>query len=437
MRRITALAGVAAISLTLAACGGSTGTETGGAETGGANPWEGDASQVDVMTWWEAGSEKLGLEALEKVFLEQNPDTKFVNAAVAGGGGSQAKQKLSADLANKNAPDTFQAHAGAELTDYIDADQIVDISGLYDELGLKSAFPQTLIDRLTVDGSIYSIPSNVHRANVVWANPTVLKEAGIDTAKPPADIDAWIADMEKIKAAGKTPITVGMAWTQVHLLETILIADLGADGYNGLFDGSTKWDSAEVKKALGHFEKIMSFTDKSLHSEDWEPAMNPVIEGKAAYNVMGDWAVAAFDSQQKKAGTDYIYFPVPGTDGIFDFLADSFTLPKDATHPGGTKAWLSTISSKEGQIAFNKVKGSIPARSDLSDAEKGEFSEYQQNAMESFGKDTIVSSIAHGAALPVKISNEISDAVKKFTETGSGLDAFQAELVKATDSIGK
>ncbi|MDO5721883.1 MAG: ABC transporter substrate-binding protein [Actinomycetaceae bacterium] len=439
MRRITTLAGIAAVSLALAACGGNAGTN-GGTETQsseGANPWEGDASQVDVMTWWEAGSEKLGLEALEKVFQEQNPDTKFVNAAIAGGGGSQAKQKLSADLANKNAPDTFQAHAGAELTDYIDADQIVDISGLYDELDLKSAFPATLIDRLTVDGSIYSVPSNVHRANVVWANPNVLKEAGIDTEKPPADIDAWIADMEKIKAAGKTPITVGMAWTQVHLLETILIADLGADGYNGLFDGKTKWDSDEVKKALTHFEKIMSFTDKSLHSEDWEPAMNPVIEGKAAYNVMGDWAVAAYDSQQKKAGTDYIYFPVPGTDGIFDFLADSFTLPKDAKHPGGTKAWLQTISSKEGQIAFNKVKGSIPARSDLSDAEKGEFSEYQQNAMQSFGNDTIVSSIAHGAAVPVKVSNAISDAVTKFTETGASVDDFQAEIVKATQDLGK
>lgn len=443
MRRISLLAGIAVASLALSACGGSDKpTENGsaGSTEGSAAsdaPWEGDASEVDVVTWWEAGSEKLGLEALVKVFEQQHPDTKFVNAAIAGGGGSQAKQKLAADLAAGSAPDTFQAHAGAELADYIDAAQILDISGLYDELDLRKAFPQTLIDRLTVDGAIYSIPSNVHRANVVWANPKVLEEAGIDSKTPPKDIDAWIADMEKIKAAGKVPITVGMAWTQVQLLETVLIADLGADKYNGLFDGSTKWDSEEVKKALGHFEKIMSFTDKSLYTEDWEPAMNPIIEGKAAYNVMGDWAVAAFDSQGKKAGDDYIYFPVPGTDGVFDFLADSFTLPKGAKHPGGTKAWLSTISSKEGQIAFNKVKGSIPARSDLSEAEKQEFSEYQQNAMESFGKDTIVSSIAHGAALPVKISNAISDATAKFSESGSGVDAFQAELVKATESIGK
>ena len=437
MRRVIAgLAGIAALSLMLTACGGGTTTSDSPSDGGSSSasaPWEGDASQVDVVTWWEAGSEKLGLEALAKVFDEQNPDTQFVNAAIAGGSGSQAKQKLAADLAAGSAPDTFQAHAGAELTDYIEAGQILDISGLYDELGLRDAFPKTLIDRLTVHGAIYSEPSNIHRANVVSANPTELKEAGLDPATPPADLDAWIADMEKIKAAGKTPITVGMAWTQVQLLETILIADLGADGYNGLFDGTTKWDSEGVTKAIEHFQKIMSFTDKSLYSEDWEPALNPVIEGKAAYNVMGDWAVAAYDAQNKTAGTDYIYFPVPGTDGIFDFLADSFTLPKGVAHPGGTKAWLKTISSKEGQIAFNTVKGSIPARSDLTDEEKAKFSDYQKSAMQSFGKDTIVSSIAHGAALPVKKSNAITDATTKFIETGQSVADFQAALVKAVE----
>ncbi|MDT3767979.1 extracellular solute-binding protein [Gleimia hominis] len=437
MRKTRLLAILGASSLLLAACGSGSG---GGSDSGASDnkkPWEGDASEVAVATWWEAGSEKLGLEALTKVFEDQNPKTKFVNAAIAGGGGSQAKQKLAADLAAGSPPDTFQAHAGAELSDYIDADQIEDLTGLYDELGLKDAFPETLIDQLKVDGKLYSVPSNVHRANVVWANPKVLEEAGVDAKTPPKDIDAWIADMEKIKAAGKTPITVGMAWTQTELLETILIADLGAEEYNGLFDGKTKWDSDGVKKALEHFEKIISFTDKSLISEDWEPAMQPVVDGKAAYHVMGDWAVASFDTQKKKAGEDYVYFPVPGTDGVFDFLADSFTLPKGAKHPGGTKAWLTTISSKDGQIAFSTVKGSIPARADLTDEEKGKFSEYQQNAMESFGKDTIVSSIAHGAALPVKVSNDINDAVSKFVEGGSDLDAFQQALMKATDSVGK
>lgn len=433
MKRILSVASAVSVGLVLAACGG--GGDNGaapapGGTSGGAAA--GDASEVQVVTWWAQGSEKAGLEALQKVFTEQHPQTKFVNAALAGGAGSQAKQKLQADLQAGNPPDTFQAHAGAELTDYIDAAQIEDVSALYDEFQLKDAFPASLMDRLTVDGKIYSVPSNVHRANVVWANPKVLKEAGINSTTAPANLDAWIADMEKVKAAGKTPITVGMDWTQTQLLETILISDLGPEKYNGLWDGSTDWAGQEVTTAIGHFQKIMALTNTDRDGLDWEPAMQKVIDGQAAYNVMGDWAVAAFDAQKKTEGTDWIWFPVPGQEKVFDFLADSFTLPVGAKHPGGTKAWLQTISSAEGQTAFNKVKGSIPARTDVDGAQ---FSAYQQKAMESFKNDTIVSSLAHGAAAPVAVSTAINKAVVKFTQGASDAATFQQELVAATASL--
>ncbi len=444
MRRVMAGVGVAVLALSMAACssGGSgdassSGNESGGGSDSSAKPWDGDASEVDVVTWWEAGSEKEGLQALQTVFEQKFPDTKFVNAAIAGGGGSQAKQKLAADLAAGNPPDTFQAHAGAELSDYIDAGQIEDLSGLYDELGLRDVFPKSLIDRLTVDGKIYSVPSNIHRANMVWANPTVIKAAGLDPDKPATSIKDWIADMGKIKAAGYTPITVGQAWTQTQLLENVLISELGAKGYTGLFDGSTKWDSAEVTQAVKDYATIMSFTDSSLYSEDWEPAMQPVVDGKAAYNVMGDWAYLGLTSQGKKLGTDVIAFPTPGTEKIYDFLADSFTLPKGAKHPGGAKNWLETISSKEGQTAFNSVKGSIPARNDLSADELAKFSDYQKGAMEAFKTDEIVSSIAHGAAVPASVSNAIGDALSKFAQGASDATQLQSALVEATADLAE
>ncbi|SPT53422.1 P39 [Actinomyces bovis] len=431
--RRQALVGLSATAVmaTLAACGSKGTSGSSGGKAG-----EGDATQVDVVTWWSAGSEKQGLDALTKVFSTQFPNTKFENKAVSGGAGSQAKQKLAADLAAKTPPDTYQAHAGAEIKDDIDAGYLVDVSSLYEEFGLTKAFPETLVDRLKDEkGKIYSVPSNIHRANVVWASVSVLKVAGLDPKAPAKDLDGWLADMEKVKAAGFTPITMGMAWTQLQLLETVLLADLGAEKYNGLFDGKTDWAGADVTKALEHFSKIVAYTDKSLYTEDWEPAMKPIMENKAAFNVMGDWAVAAFDTASKKADEDYVYFPVPGTDGVFDFLADGFTLAEGAKHPGGAKNWLKCISSKEGQIAFNTVKGSIPARKDLTDEEKGKFSEYQKTAMESFGKDTIVSSIAHGAALPAKASNAMSDALTKFAQGASDVAALQQALAEAYKSV--
>lgn len=418
-----ATAGAAVLALGLAGCAGGGSPESGG---GG----EGSASEVEVFTWWAAGSEKVGLDALVGVFNEQHPDVKFINGAVAGGAGSAAKDLLQSRLQAGDPPDTFQAHAGMELQDYIDAGQVEDISGLYDEFGLRDAFPKDLVDRLTVDGAIYSIPSNIHRANVVWANPAVLTEAGLDPAAEYADMDSWFTALDAVKATGKTPLSVATTWTQVNLLETVLLSELGADGYNGLWDGSTDWEGADVTAALKDFEKLMSYTNTDRDGLDWPDAIQQVIDGDAAFNVMGDWAEAAFAEANLSSPADYIYFPVPGTDGVFDFLADSFTLPVGAPHPDGAKAWLETVGSAEGQAAFNKAKGSIPARTD---ADTSDFSPYQKTAIESFAADTIVSSLAHGAAAPVATLNKVSDATSKFTTGASDLATFQSELAAAVN----
>jgi len=114
---------------------------------------------VEVFTWWADGGEKAGLDGLVSAFGTDCGNFKFVNGAVAGGAGANAKQVLASRLAQSDPPDTFQAHAGAELTDYIKAGQIEDLSQEYKDWGLSNAFPKGLIDNLTVGGKIYSVPA--------------------------------------------------------------------------------------------------------------------------------------------------------------------------------------------------------------------------------------------------------------------------------------
>jgi glucose/mannose transport system substrate-binding protein len=436
MRRSRIFAAVGALALILgsAACGTDDGdnpddTSTAGSDTSAA------ASEVEVFTWWTSGSEALGLEALEGVLKDKYPDVKFVNGGVTGGGGS-AKELLQTRLTANEPPDTFQVHAGKEAQDYIDAGQVEDVSDLYSKYSLNDVFPQDLVDMLTQDGKIYTIPSNVHRANVLWASVPVLEKAGLptDSAKF-ASIDDFIKALDQIKANAPevTPLSVGNTWTQVHLLETVLIAELGAPAYTGLFDGSTDWAGAEVKGALEKFGKLMTYTNADRESMDWEPAMQMLLDGTAAFNIMGDWVPALLDSNNLVAGKDYLYAASPGTDGVFDFLADSFSRCVGAPHVAGADAWLDVISSKEGQIAFNKTKGSIPARTDIDLAAEG-FSEYQQTAASDYGTAAIVGSIQHGAAATIQQGNDANLAVSKFTTSAmdaAAIDTLQQELAKA------
>ena len=78
---------------------------------------------------------------------------------------------------------------------------------------------------------------------------------------------------------------------------------------------------------------------------------------------------------------------------IFVLVVDSFTLPMGAPHPENAKNWLKILGSKEAQEAFNPLKGSIPARTDVN---RDIFSPYHQWSMDSFAKDALVPSCAHG-----------------------------------------
>ena len=402
LSRTVAVLGAAGL-LAVSACGNS---DDGGSGDSAAS------KDVTVFTWWADGGEKAGLDGLISTFGTDCKDYKFVNSAVAGGAGSNAKQVLANDLQAGKPPSTFQAHAGAELGDYIKAGQVDDVSGLYKDFGLDKAFPQSLIDNLTVDGKIYSIPANVHRANVVWANPTVLKKANIDGATAPATVDAWIADMDKLKAAGvKAPLAISKGFAQEMLVEAVLLAELGPDKFIGLWKNETDWAGADVTAALEKYKKLLTYTNVDREAIDWPDALGYVNKGTAGYTLMGDW-VAAQQLSDKVPDSAYTYWPSPGTAGNFQYLADSFTLPTNGANPDGAKCWLKVVGSAEGQKAFNTKKGSIPARSD---AVAADYPKYQQAAMADWAKDKIVPSCAHGAACSLGQNNDILSAISQFS----------------------
>lgn len=428
-KSLAAVAGLAAVGLALAGCAGSV-DESGGND---GNTGSSD-SQVEVFTWWASGSEKVGLDALVGVFNSQHPDVEFINASVAGGAGSNAKAALASRLEANDPPDSFQAHAGAELTDYIEAGQLQDLSGFFSDEGLGDVFPASLIERITVDGKIYSVPSNIHRANVTWVNTALLEAAGVDATKAPASIDAWLADLEKVKQSGvATPLALGTEWTQMQLFETVLLADLGAEGYSGLWDGSTSWDDPGVGAAIDHYGQLLEYVNSDFTGLDWDAATQILIDGAAAYNVMGDWAEAAFAQAGWTYGTEYTTWASAGTEGTFDFLADSFTLPVGAPNEAAAYDWLRTVSSADGQKAFNQAKGSIPARTDASASDYGP---YQQTAIQSWASDTVVSSLAHGAAAKISWSTDISSAIGKFGSDRDAASLQTALVAAATKALG-
>jgi glucose/mannose transport system substrate-binding protein len=348
--------------------------------------------QLEIFTWWASGGEAAGLAGMTTEFERLNPDTPFINASVAGAAGVNAKGVLVSRMQAGNPPDTFQAHAGEELSSYVKAGQIEDVSFLYKEEGWDKIFPKDLIKTLTTNGKIYSVPVNIHRSNVLWWNPAAAKKAGI--TKAPATLDAMIKDMAKFKKAGIDGIALAGNgdWAIAHLFDYVLLASMGPDKFDGLWKGTTKWNGREVKKAIGQFSKVLSYGNSSK-SLDWPDAGKLVTTGKAGFFIMGDWASSQWQSEGLKLGKDYTWAPGPGTAGVYQWLSDSFTLPKGATNRDAGIAWLKVCGSKAGQDAFNPAKGSISARTD---SDPKLYDSYLQAAMKSWKKDRLVGSTVHG-----------------------------------------
>jgi len=419
--RITAaIAAVAAVALVLSGCASA------GAGSDPNNP-----NQVEAITWWTSGTEKTALYDMVAVFKKDNPELQFVDASVSGGGGAKARQAIAARLGTDNPPDTFQTAPGAGLTDYVANGELQDLTSFYTENGLPDVYRAALLDLLSVDGKIYSVPSGIHRVNVLWTNNTILEDAGVDPTVAPANISAWIADLEKVRQSGvEYPLALGNDWTQVQLFENVLLADLGAVLYQNLWKSTKNWEGKALRTAIDHYGQLLEYTKPTSGSMEWLEATTSVIEGEAAYVIMADFALASFQRVGGASGGAFSAIPTPGTVGLFDFQADSFTLPVGAVHDTATRQWLLTVASAEGQKALSLVKGSIPARTDTV-AE--DYPAYQQTAIASLQLDTVVPSLAHGVAANPAWTKAITTAVVKFAGDGHP-EALANALIDAAHS---
>jgi glucose/mannose transport system substrate-binding protein len=395
---------------------------------------------IELDSWWTTGGEAHGLDLLMAAFNKANPDLCVYNAAIAGGAGTVAQGRIKAAVLAGLPPDTFQVHMGHELLDtYVNLPGGSLMSPLGTDIIDPAQFPPGVVKIISgTDGKIYSVPLNIHRANELWYNKDVFAANGITAA--PTTWDEFNADAAKLKAAGVAPLAVGDGgggvWVDGMILETLLIGELGADGFNGLWTGDTDWADPKVTAALTEFKTIIDsgWINTDHNAKTWDQAADDVISGKAAMTIMGDWANGEF---QSKKFENYGWGPAPGNDKIYQALADSFGLPTKATNQDGAKKLLAYMSTAEAQDIFNPFKGSIPANLGAGNppADAQQYTDYQKSAAADWKADVVVPSMEHGAAANPAWKSAIEAALTTFVTTPDVAAAQTALVAAASDFV--
>ena len=415
------------LSLTIAACGGSSTTASSGSTGTGTG-----SGNLEVFSWWTSGSESAALKALFDAYTKGNPGAKITNGAVAGGGGSNAQAVLQTRLQGNNAPDVWQTHPGAAVNQYISSDLVADVSSVYAAGKLSGVIPKALVDAVSKDGKQYGVSTGAHRGNVLWYSTKALKKAGITVPDKGYTPDAFIADLGKLKAAGVTPLCLGAkdTFATAELFENTLLGNGGASAWNTLTASGGKWDSDQVKAAATQFGKVLEYADPDASAMSWDQATKKLGTGDCAFESMGDWAYGELAKDGFKEGTDFGYTAHPGTEGSFMAVVDTLVVAKNAKNKEAAMKFMATIASKDAQLAFSKAKGSTPMRTDV---DVSSLPKYQQGAAASFKNDQIVQSVVHGEAMNPQFSQALYDAVTQFAQS-KDVNAFTQTLSNSAAS---
>jgi len=376
-----------------------------------ATPLAQGEAQLEIFSWWTTAGEAAGLDELFKAFAAANPDVEIVNAAVAGGAGTNAQVALQTRLSANQPPDSWQSHPGKELfARYVEPGYTDTVTALFDEQGWNDTFPQGVIDQVTFDGEKYLVPVGVHRGNVMFYNKQVLADNGIEVTDD-WSMDDYFAAADTLAAAGIPSYAMGSkdTFAVVQLFENTLLANLGPDDYAKVWNGELGWDDERVTTSIENLARYFDSVNEDHPALTWDGAMDLVYDGKAAFQSMGDWAYGDALGKQKQDAIGWVNHP--GTGGSFVSVIDGFTMPKNAPHPVNARNWLISAGSAEAQAAFAPFKGAIPARTDV---DSSGFNEYMQWSSEAFSADSVVPSLAHGAAGSPQFLTSVNEAIVTF-----------------------
>ncbi|MGP8308765.1 ABC transporter substrate-binding protein [Vibrio sp. YIC-376] len=372
------------------------------------------AGEVEVLHWWTAGGEAKSAAVLKEMLEQQNHTWK--DFAVAGGGGESAMTVLKTRAVSGNPPSAAQIK-GHDIQEWGSLGFLTSLESTAKQEKWDDILPSVVTKVMKYKGEYVAVPVNVHRVNWLWANPEVLKKAGVEL---PTTMDEFFVAADKIKAAGFIPLAHGgQPWQDATVFEAVALDVLGSQDYNKAFVDLDMdvLSGDKMVEVFTKFKKLHDYIDANSPGRDWNVATSMVINGDAAMQIMGDWAKGEFTAAGKMPGKDYICAPAPGTAGQFTFNIDSFAF-FELSNEENKKAQQDlarTILTKEFQEVFNLNKGSIPVRLDM---DMAKFDQCALDSMATFKASAqsgdLVPSMAHGLSTTSYAQGAIYDVVTNF-----------------------
>jgi len=384
---------------------------------------------AEVLHWWTSGGEARSVAVLQQEFAARGGT--WTDMPVAGGGGDAAMTALRARVLSGNAPAAVQLK-GPAIQEWYEEGVLADISAVAEAQGWADILPAAIAAHMQCEGTWCAAPVNVHRVDWIWANAGVLARAGIAMPTTWAEFNAAATALQ---AQGIIPLAHGgQAWQDATVFETVVLGIGGPDFFRAaLIDlDDDALGSDTMRAAFDQMRILRGFVDPNFSGRDWNLATAMVMNGEAAFQIMGDWAKGEFAAAGMVPGVDYLCASTPGAGYLYN--VDSFAMfaVDGEDRIAGQNLLAELIVGETFQIEFNMNKGSIPVRTDIDMTQFDACAQASAADMAAASDaGALLPSYAHGMALRGAQAGAITDVVTAHFNSDMSADEAVRRLVQA------
>lgn len=299
------LAASAAAGLGVTALSGCGGDSDGGSSSG-----------TTTIEWWNISTTqptKTVWAGLAKKFEAQNPKVKVKIVQLEN---DAYKSKMTALTASGKLPDIFHTWGGGVLRQQVAAGLVEDLTDRTKPWaeGLLPVAGQPYL----LDGKAYGIPFDIGMIGF-WYNKALFKKAGISA--PPTTWSGFLDTVRTLKSAGVTPIALAgkEKWPGMYYWAYLSMRTAGAEALQKAGDAKdfTGADFVDAGRHLKELVALQPFQKGFLGAAYSTPTGQAatVGNGKAAMELMGQWAPVVEADSGKGLGSDLGFFPFPAVEG--------------------------------------------------------------------------------------------------------------------------
>ncbi|MDD7202254.1 MAG: extracellular solute-binding protein [Sphaerochaetaceae bacterium] len=298
-----------------------------------------------------------GIQAEIDAFERKSGITCEVEVVPSGDSGDQFTKVR---LATGGMADLFLVLPGSKMLELNPSENMMDLTSKPFISNVNSAF----VDAATFDGKVYGVPAvPCSSAGGVFYNKKIYKQLGLEV---PTTWDAFMANCEKIKAAGLYPVSNPNAKTsgkQLTFLINYFYVNASDSGFPVKY-ASHQVDLHDNQNFLKGLKKMYEFKARGFLDPDSEvnvhdDAARALEEGRAAHTVHYTDFVKYLANVVPEAIGDIGFFPLPDDNpdvrGVTMWLPISFVVNKNAKNVTEAMEFLNFITTPEAVEAYGSA----------------------------------------------------------------------------------